>query len=58
MPKRSMAQRISYHEGKKSAGGTKGAYSKGYLAGVKAQQTASRLARARAAKMAESENGG
>ena len=57
MAKYTMKQRISYNEGLARAGGTKGAEARGFLKGVKAQQTASRLARRRAAQRAETEGG-
>lgn len=55
--KYSMKQRISYNQGLAKVGGVKGAEAKGFLKGVKAQQTASRLARQRAAQKAETEGG-
>lgn len=58
MAKYTMKQRIAYNEGLSKSGGTKGAEARGFLKGVKAQQTASRLARKRAAEKAEAEKGG
>ncbi len=57
MAKYTMKQRIAYHQGKKSAGGVTGSYSRGYIAGAKAQQTANRLSRTRSANK-NSESGG
>lgn len=58
MAKYTMKQRIAYNEGLSKSGGTKGAEARGFLKGVKAQQTATRLARQRAAEKAEAEKGG
>lgn len=52
MARYSMKQRISYNQGVAKAGGIKGARAKGYLQGVKDAQTASRIAKARAARKA------
>lgn len=56
--KYTMKQRISYNEGLAKSGGKKAERAKGYLQGVRDQQTASRIARARAVKKAENEKGG
>ena len=58
MAKYTMKQRIAYNEGLAKSGGAKGAEARGFLKGVKAQQTASRRARKRAAQRAEAESGG
>lgn len=38
--RRSMKEKISYHNGKAKSGGTKGAYSKGYVKGAYAAKKA------------------
>lgn len=58
MSRYTMKQRIAYNQGIAKAGGVKGAKARGYLQGVKDQQTASRIARSRAAKRAAEAEGG
>ncbi len=58
MAKYTMKQRIAYNEGLSKSGGAKGAEARGFLKGVKAQQTATRIARSRAEKRAAEAEGG